>query len=376
MARIRVPYARAGKQHLLAAALTTFCVAVAASVALPALAAQPSGNHAPAGPQVPIAVARQRVRDVEQQLISVQDAASANASDYAAADAQVRLLETAIRVNSAQLVLTRSEISASRAALARRVLTLYADPPPSLIEVLVSSGSITSALDSYDVMRHIANDDTRLVTGFLQDRTRLASLATSLHTDAKSAIQNRAEVAARLGSLRSLAGQRSALLASATSVLVASEASAAQLAALRAEEARAAAAARPQSTPRQIIGATPSSGGHTSPSPTSSSGSGSTTGAGSSTGSGSGSSSGSGSGSVSGGMWAILHKIAMCESGGNPRAISPNGQYRGMFQFTYATWASVGGSGDPAQASAAEQMRRAAILYERDGPGQWPVCGA
>jgi hypothetical protein len=47
-----------------------------------------------------------------------------------------------------------------------------------------------------------------------------------------------------------------------------------------------------------------------------------------------------------------------------------------MFQFTYATWASVGGTGDPAAASAAEQEMRAAILYRRDGPGQWPVCGA
>ena len=73
---------------------------------------------------------------------------------------------------------------------------------------------------------------------------------------------------------------------------------------------------------------------------------------------------------------AILMKIAQCESGGNPHAISPSGQYRGMFQFTFATWAAVGGHGDPAQASAAEQIQRAAILYERSGPGQWPVCGA
>ena len=44
-------------------------------------------------------------------------------------------------------------------------------------------------------------------------------------------------------------------------------------------------------------------------------------------------------------------------------------------QFTYETWAAVGGSGDPAQAPEAEQDRRAATLYETSGPGQWPVCG-
>jgi hypothetical protein len=71
-----------------------------------------------------------------------------------------------------------------------------------------------------------------------------------------------------------------------------------------------------------------------------------------------------------------LEAIAACESGGNPRAIGGGGLYRGAFQMSYATWASVGGQGDPAAAPMAEQVRRAAILYAQAGPGQWPVCGA
>jgi hypothetical protein len=47
-----------------------------------------------------------------------------------------------------------------------------------------------------------------------------------------------------------------------------------------------------------------------------------------------------------------------------------------MYQFSYGTWAGVGGSGDPAAASAAEQTARAQALYERSGAGQWPHCGA
>ncbi len=71
----------------------------------------------------------------------------------------------------------------------------------------------------------------------------------------------------------------------------------------------------------------------------------------------------------------VLQSIAQCESHGNPRAISPGGTYRGKYQFSYSTWASVGGSGDPAAASETEQDRRAAILYRTGGPGHWPVCG-
>ena len=70
-----------------------------------------------------------------------------------------------------------------------------------------------------------------------------------------------------------------------------------------------------------------------------------------------------------------LQAIAACESGGNPRAIGGGGAFRGKYQFTYETWAAMGGSGDPAAAPEAEQDRLAAKLYATAGAGQWPVCG-
>jgi len=73
---------------------------------------------------------------------------------------------------------------------------------------------------------------------------------------------------------------------------------------------------------------------------------------------------------------AHLQAIAQCESGGDPTAIGGGGLYRGKYQFSVATWQAVGGSGDPAVAPEAEQDRRAIILYNTSGPGQWPVCGS
>jgi len=73
---------------------------------------------------------------------------------------------------------------------------------------------------------------------------------------------------------------------------------------------------------------------------------------------------------------ATLESIAACESGGDPRIISSNGLYHGKYQFSVDTWESVGGEGSPARASEAEQDFRAALLYARSGPGQWPVCGS
>jgi hypothetical protein len=70
-----------------------------------------------------------------------------------------------------------------------------------------------------------------------------------------------------------------------------------------------------------------------------------------------------------------LQAIAACESGGNPRAIGGGGAYRGKYQFDYGTWASVGGSGDPAAAPESEQDARAAMLLQRSGTTPWPICG-
>ncbi len=72
---------------------------------------------------------------------------------------------------------------------------------------------------------------------------------------------------------------------------------------------------------------------------------------------------------------ATLDSIAACESGGDPTAISSGGSYRGKYQFSVETWESVGGSGDPAAASEAEQDYRAALLYAASGSSPWPVCG-
>jgi hypothetical protein len=71
---------------------------------------------------------------------------------------------------------------------------------------------------------------------------------------------------------------------------------------------------------------------------------------------------------------STLDRIAACESGGDPSAVSADGQYRGKYQFSLATWRQVGGGGDPAAASEAEQDKRAAMLLEQAGPGSWPSC--
>jgi peptidoglycan hydrolase-like protein with peptidoglycan-binding domain len=85
-------------------------------------------------------------------------------------------------------------------------------------------------------------------------------------------------------------------------------------------------------------------------------------------------SAGSGTPSSSPGTSAVLERIARCESGGDPAAVSADGRYRGKYQFSRATWRAMGGSGDPAAAPESLQDAMAAKLLAARGTSPWPNC--
>lgn len=71
-------------------------------------------------------------------------------------------------------------------------------------------------------------------------------------------------------------------------------------------------------------------------------------------------------------QWAALRA---CEASNDYAATNLSGKYRGAYQFDQPTWESVGGTGDPAEASAEEQDLRAALLHQQRGSSPWPFCG-
>lgn len=79
-------------------------------------------------------------------------------------------------------------------------------------------------------------------------------------------------------------------------------------------------------------------------------------------------------------QWAALRA---CESDGDYTAVSGSGRYFGAYQFHQSTWdwlARISGRSEavgqpPSEASPALQDALARLLWQRSGPGQWPVCG-
>jgi hypothetical protein len=73
--------------------------------------------------------------------------------------------------------------------------------------------------------------------------------------------------------------------------------------------------------------------------------------------------------------WA--RKTSDCESGGDPKAVSPDGRYRGAFQFMKKTWRTSPSSpgGDPIRYRWKTQAVVAVKLKHREGTNPWPNCG-
>jgi len=71
------------------------------------------------------------------------------------------------------------------------------------------------------------------------------------------------------------------------------------------------------------------------------------------------------------GVWG---RLSHCESSGNPKAVSRDRRYFGLFQFSLETWHFLGYEGNPADASPAIQLEAARRLQEMRGWDQWPRC--
>jgi peptidoglycan hydrolase CwlO-like protein len=322
-------------------------VAVLAGLPAIALHAAPGGS----GSDV-VEGARAQVRELEAELVRLGDDAGAAAAAHAQARERADGLRARIRETTASLREAREAHDAAVDRLSERLVSIYVQEPPTLVEVVLASGDLSDVVDTQATLEAIGDRDARLVASLERTRGRLARVRAELvgrRAEADAAVE---EAAGRLARMEGLLRSRRAVLAQAVSALDAMVVQEGRRERPAARRERAAAieaggrrveesvrrGARPGPAPApaapEPVAAIPGAPGP-----------------------------------------GVLERIAQCESGGNPRAVSASGQYRGKYQFSQATWEGVGGTGDPAAASEAEQDKRAAILYAQSGPAPWPVCG-
>jgi len=310
---------------------------------------------------------RGEVRELEGELQRIDAEAGAAADAHAQARGRVDDLRRRIDRTTAALAEAEAAHEVAVRRLSDRLVALYREEPPTLIEVILTSGGLSEAVDAHRALEAVSAEDSRVVTGIEESRARLTRVRAELEADRREAQANARTAAAQRAQLEGLLADRRAVLDEARARLddlIAREQRRQEAAAARRERAAAIAAAGERAEERLRRQAEPAATPSPSPSPSPSPGAGAAAQPEPATGP-----------APSGDVAAHLERIAQCESGGNPRAVSASGQYRGKYQFDPGTWAGVGGTGDPAAASEEEQDRRAAILYAQRGPAPWPVCG-
>ena len=296
---------------------------------------------------------RGEIRVLEAEVLRI-DAQAADAADaHAAAVRRADELRVRIAETNRGLAEARAARAVAVERLSERIRGLYTEEAPSLVEIVLASGGLTAAVDTQRAIEAIGEQDARIVTQIQAARTRLTRLRAELEGGRSAVEASVSESAARLTEMRGLISDRRRVLDDAQATLdrlvegdrerraarLAAAEAAAERALLRRADPGAQAAASDPAPSADPAPATPASA------------------------------------PASGGVSAALERIAQCESGGNPQAVSASGQYRGKYQFDLGTWQSLGGTGDPAAAPEAEQDRLAALLYAQRGPAPWPVCG-
>ena len=334
---------------------------VAAAMALAAALGGASAialHAAPGGPATQVIDGvRAQVRTLEAELVRLDAEAGGAAEEHAEAQRRADAVRERIAETVDALREAREAHERAVERLSDRLVALYVEEPPTLVEVVLGSGGLSGAVDAQAGIEAITDGDRRIVGALEDTERRLTRVRAELVDERSEADAAVSEAGARLAEMERLLRGRRAVLDQATATLddlVAQEQRRREAPAARRERAAAIGAAgrRVEETVRRRAhpGAEPAPSS-AAPAPAAPA-------------------------SVPGGpSQGVLERIAQCESGGNPRAVSASGQYRGKYQFDMGTWQGVGGTGDPAAASEEEQDRRAAILYAQRGPAPWPVCG-
>ena len=151
-----------------------------------------------------------------------------------------RLGEITTRITQNRIVLRKAnrDLTRSREILADRLRAAYLRPPPSTMQILLSQGSVSSVLDSVEVLDRAATQDANLVRTVQTLRDEAVVKRHELIADRKLAEDEVATRRHQRDVVTGLLRRRQAVLSGAKGRL------AAMLAAERAREARAAAEAQ------------------------------------------------------------------------------------------------------------------------------------
>ncbi|HTI34787.1 MAG TPA: hypothetical protein VL422_13995, partial [Miltoncostaea sp.] len=137
-----------------------------------------AGRAAPA--QDVLDVQRSQVRELEAEVQSIDARAAAAADAHAAAVSRARELRARIAETTTAIAQTEQARQEAVGRLAQRLRALYASDPPTLAEVILTSGSLTDAVDAQRALESVGRSDAAVVDGLRTAKARLGALRAEL----------------------------------------------------------------------------------------------------------------------------------------------------------------------------------------------------
>src|SRR5262249_2545855 len=185
------------------------------------------------------------VRRLEVEVAGLDARYGEAAASYDRAQAALDATRQRIRENAAELRQARRDHRSAMRNLASRVSAIYRQPPPSGVEIILSSSSLSDAMAKVDLFRRVENRDGQVVASIAAAKARMAVARRQLLADplaerqeAQGAHTGRGRAGAVAGARRAAPAPGRGPPAFMTAVEPRRRAAAARLVALRAARAR------------------------------------------------------------------------------------------------------------------------------------------
>jgi cell wall-associated NlpC family hydrolase len=179
------------------------------------------------------------VKRLQAKLDAIGERVEAAAERYNGAVWKLGNIRGNITKNEKVLQKAVADLHISQRILGERMSALYRHPDPTLMEVLVSSGSLTDAVDQVDAIQRAGTEDARVVGNMRTFRDRTIRVRAQLVQDREAAKVEVANAAAHKAEAQAIMNERQRVLQNARADL---RAAIAEEAAQRRAAAQAAAA--------------------------------------------------------------------------------------------------------------------------------------
>lgn len=175
------------------------------------------------------------VRELKEKLDAIGARVGAAAERYNGARWRLSVIRDRLTANQKVLAKAIEDLHGSQRILGDRIDSLYRRPDPSLVEVLMSSGSLTDAVGDLEALERAGGEDARVVGKVRRFRNHTMKVRVELAKDRESAKVEVRKAAAEKTRVEGILAERQQLLQNARSDL---------RQAIRDEQARRAAQAR------------------------------------------------------------------------------------------------------------------------------------